>query len=72
VSTIPLLPGITSQMVATPRLNIHVRTSGPDDGTPVLFVHGNNSSGTYWEEVMLALPSGFRGIPPALRGYGDT
>jgi pimeloyl-ACP methyl ester carboxylesterase len=72
VSTIPLLPGITSQMVATPRLNIHVRTSGPDDGTPVLFVHGNNSSGTYWEEVMLALPSGFRGIAPDLRGYGDT
>jgi pimeloyl-ACP methyl ester carboxylesterase len=38
----------------------------------VLFIHGNASSATYWEELMLMLPSGFRGIAPDLRGYGDT
>jgi pimeloyl-ACP methyl ester carboxylesterase len=59
-------------MVDTPRLQIHVLTSGPADGTPVLFVHGNNSCSTYWEETMLALPEGFRAIAPDLRGYGDT
>jgi pimeloyl-ACP methyl ester carboxylesterase len=59
-------------MVETPRLAIHVRFAGPDDGIPVLFVHGNASSATYWEEEMLALPSGFRAIAPDLRGYGDT
>lgn len=72
MATIPTLPGITSTRVATPRLTSHVLTSGPDDGTPVLFVHGNASSSTFWEETMLALPSGYRAIAPDLRGYGDT
>jgi pimeloyl-ACP methyl ester carboxylesterase len=72
MSSIPTLPGITSTTVATPRLNIHVLSSGPADGRPVLFIHGNASSATFWEETMLALPPGFRGIAPDLRGYGDT
>ena len=72
MSTVPTLPGITSQMVQTDRLAIHVLLSGPEDGAPVLFVHGNVSSATFWEETMLALPAGFRGIAVDLRGYGDT
>src|ERR1043165_716133 len=72
MSSIPTLPGITSEMVDTPRLKMHVLFSGPANGTPVLFVHGNASSATYWEEIMLKLPAGFRGIAPDLRGYGDT
>ena len=72
MTTIPTLPGITSQMVQTGRLNMHVLTSGPADGVPVIFIHGNASSATYWEEIMLKLPAGFRGIAPDLRGYGDT
>lgn len=70
MNTIPTLPGISSQMVETPRLRMHVLSSGPGDGEPVLFVHGNASSATYWEETMLALPAGFRAIAPDLRGYG--
>lgn len=72
MSTVPTLPGITSRMIDTDRLRMHVLFSGPDDGTPVLFLHGNASSATYWEEIMLKLPQGFRGIAPDLRGYGDT
>lgn len=72
MSTVPTLPGITSKMVETSRLKTHVLFSGPEDGSPVLFVHGNASSSTYWEEIMLELPAGFRGIAPDLRGYGDT
>jgi pimeloyl-ACP methyl ester carboxylesterase len=72
MSSIPTLPGITSKFVSTPRLRMHVLFSGPDDGRPVLFVHGNASSATYWEETMLSLPSGYRGIAPDLRGYGET
>ncbi len=72
MSTIPTLPGITAQMVDTARIRLHVRFSGPSDGVPVIFVHGNNSSATYWEETMLALPPGFRAIAADLRGYGDT
>jgi pimeloyl-ACP methyl ester carboxylesterase len=59
-------------MIDTPRLKTHVLFSGPEDGTPVLFIHGNASSATYWEETMLNLPEGFRGLAPDLRGYGDT
>ncbi len=72
MSSIPTLPGITAQLIDTPRLRMHVLFSGPEDGVPVLFIHGNASSATYWEETMLALPAGFRGIAPDLRGYGDT
>lgn len=72
MSTVPTLPSITSKMIDTPRIQMHVLFSGPDDGTPVLFVHGNASSSTFWEEIMLKLPAGFRGIAPDLRGYGDT
>jgi pimeloyl-ACP methyl ester carboxylesterase len=72
MSSIPTLPGIESKMVPTDRLKMHILTCGPDGGTPVLFVHGNVSSATFWEETMLALPDGFRGIALDLRGYGDT
>lgn len=72
MSTVPTLPGIESKMIATPRIHMHVLFSGAENGTPVLFLHGNASSATYWEEIMLRLPEGFRGIAPDLRGYGDT
>src|SRR5512134_1018664 len=70
--TVPTLPGITSRMIDTPRIQLHVLLSGPETGTPVLFIHGNASSATYWEEIMLKLTDSFRGIAPDLRGYGDT
>jgi pimeloyl-ACP methyl ester carboxylesterase len=70
--TLPTLPGITSTLVPTSRLTIHLLSSGPADGTAVLFIHGNVSSATYWEETMLALPSSFRALAPDLRGYGFT
>jgi len=72
MSTIPTLPGVTSTRVPTARLTQHVLCSGPDDGFPVLFVHGNASSATFWEEVMTELPPEYKAIAPDLRGYGDT
>jgi len=72
MSPVPTLPGITSKMIDTNRIKTHVLFSGTDNGTPVLFIHGNASSATFWEEIMLMLPDGFRGIAPDLRGYGDT
>lgn len=70
--TVPVLDGVTSHTLETARLRVHALTSGPDGGTPVLFVHGNVSSSTFWEETMLRLPAGFRGVAVDLRGYGDT
>lgn len=66
------LENIASKMIKTDRLNIHVLTSGPEDGIPVIFIHGNFSAAAYWEEIMLALPSEYRAIAPDLRGYGIT
>jgi len=72
MSSIPILAGITSQVVQTRRLRVHVLSAGPQNGAPVVLIHGNGASATFWEEVMLALPAGFRGIAPDMRGYGDT
>lgn len=70
--TIPTLPGITSQIVKTDRLNMHVLSSGSADSIPVIFIHGNGSSATFWEETMLALPAKFQAFALDMRGYGDT
>ena len=64
------LPGILSERVRTARLETQVLMSGPADGEPVLFLHGNLSSSTFWEETMLALPDRFRAFAPDQRGYG--
>ena len=72
MSTVPTLPGITSKMIQTKRIKAHVLFSGPDDGLPVVFIHGNFSSSTYWEEIMLKMPGKYRCLAPDLRGYGDT
>jgi len=66
------LPGISSEMVQTPRLATHLLTSGPQQGEPVVFVHGNVSSSVFWEETMLALPARYRAIALDLRGFGAS
>ncbi len=63
------LDGITARSVTTDRLTTRVLFSGPDDGIPVLFIHGNFSSATWWEESLVTLPPGYRGIAPDQRGY---
>jgi len=72
MSSIPTMNGITAETITTPRLTTRVLFSGPADGIPVMFAHGNLSSATYWEETMLALPDGYRGIALDQRGYGDA
>ena len=67
-----LLEGVGSEVVATPRLETHILTTGQEDGIPVIFVHGNASSSRFFEETLAALPPGYRGLAPDLRGYGDS
>ncbi len=69
---IPTMEGVTAKKVTTARITTRVLFTGPEDGTPVLFLHGNLSSATWWEETMVALPPGFRGIAPDQRGFGDA
>lgn len=67
-----LLPGITARRVATPRLTVNVLEDERSDGDPVVFVHGNVSSSLFFQEAILALPQGFRGVAVDLRGFGDS
>lgn len=70
--SIPTLPGITEKTITSARITTRVLFSGAVDGIPVLFIHGNASSATFWEETMLALPAGYRGIAHDQRGYGGA
>jgi pimeloyl-ACP methyl ester carboxylesterase len=67
-----LLPGVTSETIKTSRLNTHALFAGTKGGAPVVFVHGNVSSGRFFEETLAALPAGYYGIAPDLRGFGDS
>jgi pimeloyl-ACP methyl ester carboxylesterase len=70
--TIVTLPEITAKTIETARLTTRVLFSGPDDGRPVLFLHGNTSSATWWEATMANLPPAFRAIAPDQRGFGEA
>lgn len=68
--SVPTLPGVRAATVTSSRLATRVLFAGPDDGIPVLFIHGNFSSATWWEQTMRALPPGYRAIAPDQRGFG--
>jgi pimeloyl-ACP methyl ester carboxylesterase len=64
--------GFAGSMVDTPRLRQHVWTSGPEDGRPLLLVHGNITTGGFWTYVAERLPDDVRVIAPDLRSFGLT
>lgn len=70
--SVPTLPGITAETVSTSRIRTRLLSCGDPNGIPVLFLHGNASSATYWEETMLALPPNYRAFAPDQRAYGDS
>jgi pimeloyl-ACP methyl ester carboxylesterase len=54
-------------------VEIEVFLDGPDDGQPVLFMHGWPDSHRLWRHQVKALSdAGFRTIAPDLRGFGDS
>ncbi len=66
------LKGIRSTFVSTKRIRTHVLSSGDLNDTPVILLHGNLSSATFFEELMLALSGRYRCIAPDIRGFGET
>jgi pimeloyl-ACP methyl ester carboxylesterase len=70
--SVPTIPGVEARTVETERLTTRVLFSGPEDGIPVLLLHGNLSNATWWETTMAALPDAYRGIAPDQRGYGGA
>ena len=67
-----LPPGVHSHKVRTNRLNVQYIESGPSDGIPVVMVHGNLSTGRFFEHLMPAAPDRYRIIAADMRGFGDT
>jgi pimeloyl-ACP methyl ester carboxylesterase len=70
--SIQTLEGVTAKTITTDRIKTRVLFSGPVDGVPILFLHGNLTSATWWEENMVGIPDSFRCIAPDQRGFGDA
>ena len=70
--SIATLPGIKARTVTSARISTRVLFSGGESGTPVIFVHGNLTSATFWEETMLAMPDGYRCVALDQRGFGES
>jgi pimeloyl-ACP methyl ester carboxylesterase len=51
---------------------MHVIESGPEDGEPVVLLHGNLSTGRFYEHLMPGAPKDLRLIAPDMRSFGDT
>ena len=70
--SIPTLPGINAKTFSSARISSRVLFAGPTAGRPVVFLHGNLTSATFWEETMLAMPDDYRCIAPDQRGFGEA
>jgi pimeloyl-ACP methyl ester carboxylesterase len=64
--------GVQSKKVRTKRLTMQYIESGPADGVPVVMIHGNLSTGRFFEHLMPGAPDRYRIIAPDMRGFGDT
>ena len=68
-----LLPGVRAGTADTDRLQVHYLEAGPSDGVPVVLVHGNLTTGRFFESFMSAAAEGpYRFLAPDMRGFGRT
>ena len=72
MATIPTLPGINASAISSERLTTRVLAAGDKRGTPVIFIHGNLTSATFWEETMLAMPAAYHCVALDQRGFGES
>jgi pimeloyl-ACP methyl ester carboxylesterase len=64
---------ITEHVAKSDRHASFYLASGPEDGTPVIFVHGWPELSLSWRHQLPALGAlGFRAIAPDMRGYGRS
>ena len=63
---------IRSRTVDTGRLRMHLIESGPEAGIPVVLLHGNLSTGRFYEHLLPEAPDRYRLIAPDMRGFGDS
>lgn len=63
---------VTRQRFSTHRLTIEALVTGPPTGAPVVFVHGNLATSTFWESTLESLSGDRFGVAPDLRSFGGT
>jgi pimeloyl-ACP methyl ester carboxylesterase len=63
---------IRSRTVDSGRLRTHLIETGPEDGIPVVLLHGNLSTGRFYEHLLPDAPDRYRLIAPDMRGFGDS
>ncbi|MEJ5249498.1 MAG: alpha/beta hydrolase [Caldilinea sp.] len=56
----------------TPRLRFFCRSSGEEDGIPLLLLHGNFGTSRWWTPFFDALPDEVYAVAPDLRGCGGS
>jgi pimeloyl-ACP methyl ester carboxylesterase len=66
------LPGVSCQTKVTDRLEMAYLESGPEDGVPVVMIHGNLATARFFEHIMSGAPDRYRFVAPDMRGFGDT
>jgi len=70
---LPHVDGVDHRYVDARGLRMHVAVAGPEDGEPVVLLHGWPQHWYLWREVMPALAdAGYRVYAPDLRGSGWT
>src|SRR5215469_6550508 len=65
-----MLPGVRSRTVTTDRLRVQFIESGPEDGIPVLLIHGNLSTGRFYEHLLPGMPERYRHLAGWSTGGG--
>jgi pimeloyl-ACP methyl ester carboxylesterase len=64
---------ITENVASTGRHTTFYLARGPDDGPPIIFVHGWPELSLSWRHQLPCFASlGFRAIAPDMRGYGRS
>ena len=64
---------MTIKTIKTSLLNIAYEVAGPEDGHPVVLIHGFPDDARAWDAVISGItPHGYRVYAPYLRGYGPT
>ena len=56
----------------TSRMETAYIESGPQDGIPVVLIHGNLSTGRFYSHLFERGPERYRLIAPDMRGSGDS
>ena len=67
------MPAVTERTVAANGIDLHLADAGPEDGPPVVLLHGFPDSWKLWRRQVEALAgAGMRVLAPDLRGLGQT